>query len=194
MFAGAKAFFRRYPDNKAGAIMAVFEFLAAQGVRLGPITLETQFEDYFIEGSRRAYEVRTTYLVSKELINRVESLLKNGKKSPLKTTSEGKLVWKRWLEFKFVQAEKGRRGRRRRAVAEYKSKIACKPQEPATVTFCIWGKVTGIYQAYRHGMLAVILFVTCGLLYYLVQLLLAYPPPKSDWQKFLDGCKALIGW
>ncbi|PYI16010.1 hypothetical protein BO99DRAFT_435912 [Aspergillus violaceofuscus CBS 115571] len=183
MFAGAKAVFRRYPNSKAGAIMAVFEFLAAQGVRLGPITLETQFEDYFIEGSRRAYEVRTTYLVSKELINRVESLLKDGKKSPLKTTSEGKLVWKRWLEFKF-----------RRVVAEYKSKIACKPQEPATVTFRIWGKVTGIYQTYRHGMLTVILCVTCGLLYYLVQLLLAYPPPKSDWQKFLDGCKALIGW
>lgn len=57
MFGRLKAVFSRYPDNEAGATIAMLEFLAAQGVHLGPMTLATQSEDYFSKGSRRACEV-----------------------------------------------------------------------------------------------------------------------------------------
>ncbi|PYH85263.1 hypothetical protein BO82DRAFT_361707 [Aspergillus uvarum CBS 121591] len=141
-----KAPFRRYPDNEAGATMAVLEFLAAQGVSLDPITLDTQSEDYFTKGSRRA---------------------------PASEDHEWGANWS------------GNAG----SCSSFKE-----PEKPATVTFGIWGKVTGIHQTYRDGMRAVILSVACSLLYYLAQLVLAYSPPKSDWQNFLDGCKALFGY
>ncbi|OJK03578.1 hypothetical protein ASPACDRAFT_56969 [Aspergillus aculeatus ATCC 16872] len=203
MFDRVKAVFCRYPDNKAGATMAVLEFLAAQGVRLGPFTQATQSEGYFSKGSRRACEVyfpqpgiSTTARLTGTEVNRIKGLLKNGKKSPLRTTDWGELVWKGWLEFRFKKAGKATRARRNCVCVEYEPKIARKPQQPDTVTFGLVGTVTCIHQTYHHGMLAVILCVTCGLglLYYSVQLSLPYPPPKSNLQKFLEGCKALFGY
>lgn len=61
----------------------------------------------------RHLKVRTIYLVSEAQINRIKLLLKNGKRSPLKTTDWGELVWRGWLEFRFLKAAgKGTRARR----------------------------------------------------------------------------------
>ncbi|RAK81849.1 uncharacterized protein BO72DRAFT_444353 [Aspergillus fijiensis CBS 313.89] len=162
------------------------------------MTLATQSEDYFSKGSRRACEVRTIYLVSETQINRIKLLLKNGKRSPLKTTDWGELVWRGWLEFRFLKAAgKGTRARRSRVVVEYGSKIASKPQQPDTVAFGFWGKITGIHQTNRYGNArrhSMCDLRPPALLYYLVQLSLPYSPPKSNWQKFLEGCKALFGY
>ncbi|RAH67615.1 uncharacterized protein BO66DRAFT_403803 [Aspergillus aculeatinus CBS 121060] len=192
----AKSVFPRYPNNEAGGMMAVLEFLAAQGVPLGPFRLSTQSKHYFSEGSRRFPKVKLIYLVTEKPIEPIEWLLRNHKSSPVKVTGEGTFIWNGWLEFEFRSSREDTRGRESRVVVEYGSKIARKPQQPDTVTFGFWGKVTGIHPTNHYGMLAVMLCVTCGLalLYYLVQLSLPYSPPKSNWQKFLEGCKALFGY